>query len=212
MSQKSFRDRTRHRATILLRKLVQQPRILLYKLLSDGVLLGRPSIYQPLQVSGRGTIILDDSVKIGCFPSPHFFSSYSYLEARNQNARIVIGADVWINNAFTAVAEHTSISIGARALIGTNVEIYDSDFHGLLVGERGKSEPAWAKPVMIEEDVFIGSNVKILKGARIGKGAVVANSSVVVGNVPPSVVVAGVPARVVRRLDEMTLPAFTDQS
>ena len=70
--------------------------------------------------------------------------------------------------------------IGKRVLIGANVEILDSDFHGLNIKDRGFSKADWAKPVVIEDDVFLGSNVRVLKGLTIGRGSVIANSSVVV--------------------------------
>jgi galactoside O-acetyltransferase len=55
-------------------------------------------------------------------------------------------------------------------------------------------------PVIIEDDVFIGTQVMILKGTRIGKGSVVGAGSVVAGEIPPQVLVAGNPAQVLRQL------------
>lgn len=83
-------------------------------------------------------------------------------------------------------------------LIGTNVEIFDSDFHGIRIGDRKVSKAEWAKPVVIEDDVFIGSSVRVLKGVTIGRGAVIANSSLVVNDVPPSNVARGNPERVTK--------------
>jgi maltose O-acetyltransferase len=91
--------------------------------------------------------------------------------------------------------------IGANCHIGANVEILDSDFHGLRIEERSISKPEWAAPVVIEERVFVGSNVRILKGVRIGMGAVIANSSLVTSDIPPMGVAAGIPAKIIRMLD-----------
>jgi acetyltransferase-like isoleucine patch superfamily enzyme len=63
------------------------------------------------------------------------------------------------------------------------------------------SKPEWAAPVAIADDVFIGSNVRIMKGVSIGAGAVIANSSVVVSDIPANCVAAGNPARVVKVFD-----------
>jgi acetyltransferase-like isoleucine patch superfamily enzyme len=56
------------------------------------------------------------------------------------------------------------------------------------------------KEIIIEDDVWIASHCIIMKGVRIGKGAVVGAGSVVTKNIPPSVLVHGNPARVIKRL------------
>jgi acetyltransferase-like isoleucine patch superfamily enzyme len=170
----------------------------MYRWLSGARIQGSPILYQPLQAVGLGVIEFSEQVKIGVFPSPFFFSTYAYIEARNENARVSIGDDTWISNGFSAIAEHTSITIGQRVLIGSNVEIIDSDFHGIRVGDRKVSKAEWARPVVIEDDVFLGSSVRVLKGVTIGRGAVIANSSLVVSDVPPSTVSGGNPARVIK--------------
>jgi acetyltransferase-like isoleucine patch superfamily enzyme len=62
--------------------------------------------------------------------------------------------------------------------------------------------PALAAPVVIEDGCFVGASVTVLAGVTIGRRSFVAAGSVVTGNVPPGTLVAGVPARVVRRLEE----------
>jgi maltose O-acetyltransferase len=123
------------------------------------------------------------------------------LEARNKGASISIGNGTWINNDFRAIAEHTFISIGENCRIGGRVEMLDSDFHGLCVDQRDMSKAEWAAPVIVGNDVFIGSNVAILKGVRIGDGAVIAAGSIVTRDIPSRVVAAGNPARVVSSLN-----------
>jgi maltose O-acetyltransferase len=140
-------------------------------------------------------------VSIGVFPSPFFFSTYAYLEARQTSASISIGAGTWINNNFCAIAEHTSITIGKNCRIGANVEILDSDFHGIRIDERGLSSAEWARPVRVGDNVFIGSNVKIMKGVSIGSGSVIANGSVVSRDIPAGVVAGGNPVKVIKSLE-----------
>jgi acetyltransferase-like isoleucine patch superfamily enzyme len=82
--------------------------------------------------------------------------SCAYIEARYPNARICIGDGSWINDGFGALAEHTSIWIGGNVFIGVNVEIIDSDGHGLNVDQRHLPKPEWAKPVDVENDVLLG--------------------------------------------------------
>lgn len=200
MSPQSFASKVRRRLVRIACRLVQSPRILLYRLLSSATIQGTPTLYQPLQAVGLGIIKFSGAVKIGVFPSPLFFSAYAYIEARNSTASISIGDGTWINNGFSAIAEHTTITIGQRVLIGTNVEIFDSDFHGLQLNDRMTSKAEWAKPVVIEDDVFLGSNVRVLKGVTIGRGSVIANSSVVLKDIPPNVVAGGIPAKVLRAI------------
>ena len=192
--------RLRSRLALLAMRIVQRMRMMWYAALSTNVSVGRPVLHQPLQMAGSGTIRFHQNVRIGLFPSPGFLEGYAYIEARNPGAKVRVGSDTWINNGFRCIAEHTSITIGENCLIGANVEILDSDFHGLRLHERGVSKPEWAAPVVLEDNVFIGSNVRILKGVRIGTGSVIANSSVVIADIPPLVVAAGVPAKVIRSI------------
>ena len=58
--------------------------------------------------------------------------------------------------------------------------------------------------MIVEDDVLIGANAVVIEGVRIGRGAVVAAGAVVVNDVPENAVVAGCPARVIKRKDEKT--------
>ncbi|WP_240125138.1 acyltransferase [Thermomonas alba] len=188
----------RRRLALVAILIVQKLRIAWYFLLSTNRVSGHPVLHQPLQAAGAGVISFESSVRLGVFPSPGFLDSYAYIEARSPNAMVILGAGTWVNNGFRCIAEHSSIRIGRGCLIGANVEILDSDFHGIAPAERGISKPEWAAPVVVEDNVFIGSNVRILKGVRIGAGAVIANSAVVIADIPPMVVAAGIPAKVIR--------------
>lgn len=185
----------------LLTRIIRSARVRLYGILSSNTFQGNPHRFQPLQTMGEGKIIFEDCVKLGVFPSPTFFSTYVYIEARRSTAIVSVGYGTWINNNFRAVAEHTSIRIGKNCLIGANVEILDSDFHGVRVDQRMLSLPEWAKPVIIGDDVFIGSNVIITKGVEIGSGCIIANGAVVTKSVPAGVIAGGNPARVLREID-----------
>lgn len=178
--------------------LIGQVRVGVYRILSNNRIVGRVHLIQAVQCLGRGKISCGENSSIGYFPSPHFLSTYGYLEARNSTASISIGNGCFINNNFCAIAEHESIKIGDRCFFGYGVEILDSDFHGVRVVDRNKSRKEWARPVSIGNDVFIGSNVRILKGVCIGSGAVIANGAVVNINVPDNYIVRGNPAELVR--------------
>ena len=88
--------------------------------------------------------------------------------------------------------------VGARGTIGKNCHI------GAGAVVAGVLEPPSKQPVIIEDDVLVGANAVILEGVRIGKGSVVAAGAVVLEDVPPGVVVAGSPAKIVKVKDAKT--------
>ncbi|MCP1143865.1 2,3,4,5-tetrahydropyridine-2,6-dicarboxylate N-acetyltransferase [Lysinibacillus endophyticus] len=115
------------------------------------------------------------------------------------NAVIMMGA---IINIGAEIGEKTMIDMGAvlggRATVGKNCHI------GAGTVLAGVIEPPSATPVIIEDDVVIGANAVVLEGVRVGKGAVVAAGAIVISDVEPYTVVGGVPARVLKQLDEKT--------
>ncbi|SOB91933.1 2,3,4,5-tetrahydropyridine-2,6-dicarboxylate N-acetyltransferase [Ureibacillus xyleni] len=115
------------------------------------------------------------------------------------NAVIMMGA---IINIGAEIGEKTMIDmgvvLGGRATVGKNCHI------GAGTVLAGVIEPPSATPVIIEDDVVIGANAVVLEGVRVGKGAVVAAGAIVISDVEPYTVVGGVPARVLKQLDEKT--------
>lgn len=114
-------------------------------------------------------------------------------------ARLVVGSHFGMTGGTICCAD--SITIGDHVTVGANTTIVDTDFHPLDPVDR-KMHPAEAKtaPIVIEDGVFIGMNCLILKGVTIGKGSVIGAGSVVTKSIPPGVVAAGNPARVIRTL------------
>jgi galactoside O-acetyltransferase len=174
-------------------------RIWKYQLFSDcAIVLGKPNLFHPLLMKGKGKITFGRNVQIGVTSSPNFYSHYCYLEAREIESEIYIGDNVAINNNFSAVA-FSKINIQKNVLIGLNCSIVDSDGHHLAIDKRNEVNPK-SETVSIGENVFIGSNVVILKGVTIGKNSVIGNSAVVTKNIPENVVAVGNPAIVIRNL------------
>lgn len=180
--------------------LIQRVRIRFYQFISTCHLIGLPNRNQPVHCVGLGSIEFIGQVNFGVFPSPFFYNGCCYIEARNSSAKISFGNGTWINNNFVAISDHKSITIGNNVLIGTSVEIYDSSFHGLEPDRRGFNPPNQSSPVVVEDNVLIGSNVKILKGVTIGRDSVIANGSIVTKSIPPGVVAGGNPAKVLKQL------------
>jgi acetyltransferase-like isoleucine patch superfamily enzyme len=130
---------------------------------------------------GGGTLRVGDNVQI--------FRGVLLLLGLPQ-AEIELADRVFINYDTKLMAARR-IYIGPGSSISWNVSIMDSDFHQI----DGEGEPA---PVHIGEHVLIGAHAVILKGVRIGDGAVVAAGSLVNSDVPPGALVAGSPATVRR--------------
>ena len=116
-----------------------------------------------------------------------------------RNAVIMMGA---IINIGAVIGEGTMIDMGAvlggRATVGKNCHV------GAGAVLAGDIEPASATPVIVEDGVLIGANAVVIEGVHIGPGAVVAAGAVVIEDVPADTVVAGCPARVIKRKDETT--------
>lgn len=114
------------------------------------------------------------------------------------NAKIKIGDHCGFSG--TVIAASDSITIGDRVLCGANCTIVDTDRHPLDPKARAIKERSEAFPVVIEDDVFLGMNVVVLKGCTIGRGTVVAANSVVTNSLPPGVLAGGMPARVLKHM------------
>jgi 2,3,4,5-tetrahydropyridine-2-carboxylate N-succinyltransferase/tetrahydrodipicolinate N-acetyltransferase len=142
-------------------------------------------------------------------------SAIALLDTKDINARIEPGAIIRdraeigegavvmmgaVINIGAFVGAGTMIDMGAilggRATVGKNCHI------GAGAVLAGVIEPPSATPVVVEDDVLIGANAVVLEGVRVGRGAVVAAGAVVVEDVPPETVVAGVPARIIKRVQD----------
>lgn len=116
------------------------------------------------------------------------------------NVVIMMGASI---NIGAVIGDNTMIDmntvLGGRATVGKNCHI------GAGAVLAGVIEPPSASPVIVEDDVVIGANAVVLEGVRIGKGAVVAAGAIVVEDVAPNTVVAGIPARFIKKKDQKTM-------
>jgi len=125
----------------------------------------------------------------------------SILATWSARGEIRLGEDV--NMTGTTICAQERVLIGSHIRIGANCTIIDTDFHPVEAGaRRAAPREGLAKGVLIEDDVFIGTQALVLKGTHLGKGCVVGAGSVVTGVFPPGTVIAGNPARVVRSIGE----------
>lgn len=123
------------------------------------------------------------------------------LQTHLRSASIIIGSKVGLNGT-SIVCRSTSICIGDGTIIAPNVVIMDSPYHRLWPAEARLTYEGNGvdQPVVIENNVWIGSQVLILPGTHIGQGAVIGARSVVNGKIPPNCLAVGSPAKVVREL------------
>ncbi|MHC5907266.1 DapH/DapD/GlmU-related protein [Streptomyces sp. S6] len=120
---------------------------------------------------------------------PPFFTEYGL--------GTTFGGRVFVNQGCTFM-DKGGIRIGDGVMIAPKVSLITGG-HPLPLAER-REFLTWA-PILIEDDVWIGTAAVITQGVTIGAGAVVAAGAVVTRDVPPGTMVAGVPARVVKTID-----------
>lgn len=114
---------------------------------------------------------------------------------------ITVGNNVFIN-ACCCFQDQGGISIGDGTLIGHGVVLATIN-HGFPPEERGDNYPT---PIAIGRNVWIGSHATILPGVTIGDGAIVAAGAVVNRDVPPNVIVGGVPAKLIKKVPGSVSP------
>lgn len=126
------------------------------------------------------------------------FSPYDHFTFKT----IELGDYVAIGPGASFIASESSITIGNKVMFGPGVTIRGGNHNTSVIGKYmydvREKRPEDDVPVVIEDDVWVGTNVTILKGVRVGRGSIIAAGAVVNKNVPPYSIVAGVPAKVIK--------------
>lgn len=134
--------------------------------------------------------------------------SRTIIVTRAPRAEISIGNNVGISGA--TIYARKKITIGDNTCIGGNCKILDNDFHPIEVEKRncllmdpngGDSDLVSAREIKIGKNCFVGCNSIILKGTVLGDGCVVGAGAVVAGKFEDNCVIAGNPAKVIRKLE-----------
>jgi galactoside O-acetyltransferase len=143
-------------------------------------------VSSPLVIKGGKSIVLG-----------HHFSTLGivYLFA-NDGGRLQIGNNCSINVNVQIGAASGNILIGNNVMIGPNVVIRASN-HGMQKSALMQNQPHTYGIIEIGDDVWIGANCVFLDGTNVGKGCVIAASSVVRGDIPPFSICAGTPLKII---------------
>ncbi len=114
------------------------------------------------------------------------------ISTHSASAAIEIGDNCGFSG--TVIGAAKSITIHENVRCGSNTVITDFDWH---INDRRSGNP---KEIVIEENVWLGLNCVVLKGSRIGQNSLIGANSVVVSSIPPNVIAAGNPCRIIKDL------------
>ena len=158
---------------------------------------------------GKGTVffkpqfikLFGSNISVGDFPTfisaPDDYIQITSWDAGEWNGEVDIGRYVLISPGVRIMAAD-KISIGDSCMFGHGACITDADWHGIY--DRAKPVGN-TRPVIFEDNVWIGDSAIICKGVTIGKNSIIGAGAVVTKDVPPNSVYAGNPAILVKKLE-----------
>ena len=152
------------------------------------------------KIYDRLIMIIYRSLFAKCGKNVLFYPTKSDLLYRN----MFIGNNVRIGTGASFIASVSYIEIGNNVMFGPNVTIrggnHSSHILGKLMTDYKLSDKLTTddEPVIIENDVWVGTGAIILKGVHIGRGAIIAAGAVVTKNIPPYAIAGGVPAKILK--------------
>lgn len=175
---------------------------------ADGVLPANVSLGEHTVVTGAGAFRRFMSTRDGALAIGAHATMDGVQFALGAEAQATIGDYCYFTNVVLLC--ELELTIGRYVVIGWNTTITDTDFHPIAPAERVRDAVACSplgqgrprpeilrRPVVIEDDVWIGPNAAIMKGVRIGAGSFIEPGAILTADVPPFSRVAGNPARVI---------------
>lgn len=170
-------------------------------LLNNIDLQGSVNVKGFVQIFNKGEILIGKNCTInsGSRYNPIGGDTITRFITRN-NGKIILGNNVGISNSTFVSAK--KIIIGDNTIIGGSCKIWDTDFHSIYSLDRSfKPEKGInSQAIIIGKNCFIGASSIILKGVSIGDNAVVAAGSIVTKDVDKNTIVAGSPAKLIKKI------------
>lgn len=171
--------------------------ILRFKIKSQGIRLGKNSKFFGLSTFVRfpySEIIIGDNVILRSNEVANLIgiNRRCIFSTHSKNSKLNIGNNCGFSG--TVIGVFDNITIGNNVRCGANTLITDSDWH---LDDYRSGAP---QPIIIEDNVWLGVNSVVLKGVTIGKNSVIGANSVVTKNIPPNVIAAGNPCRVIKEI------------
>ena len=174
-----FRFRIQYRAGSSLRKWYWQ---------AQGAQIGTGTRVPPLYIIWPHQLFLGENCVL------EHGISFKYAGFWKPGPSIVLRDRVFVGNGCEFnIRQH--LQIGSDCLIGSGCKFIDHD-HGIALDSGPMNSQAGSEAaIVVEEDVWLGVNVVVLKGVTIGTGAIVGAGAIVTKSIPPNEIWAGVPAR-----------------
>lgn len=178
--------------------------ILRFYLYLNGVTCGRgiktmkslPKLFK----DDNSSIVIGNNVTFNNYTNTSWYCRCSLISRKG--GKLIIGDKTGLNGC--EIVCEKSINIGCHVMIGGGCKIFDTDFHP--TDWRMRRDPALCTngntaDVVIEDDVFIGTNCIVEKGVTIGKRSIIAAGSVVTHSIPPDMIAGGVPCKIIKHLE-----------
>ncbi len=158
-------------------------------------------IYGKIFLRNKGQFIIGDNctLKSGIYQNPVGTNHRLIIDVKNGGI-LTLGNNVGISNCVIICFEN--ISLEDNVMVGSSVQIYDSDHHSLNLKKRLSEEDddIKNKSVLLKNGCFIGANSIILKGVTVGENSIIGAGSVVTKDIPDNEIWAGNPAKFIRKL------------
>ena len=158
-----------------------------------------PNCHQKVYITGKGKVTIGEKCSFGFQLGGRNKYGTIELQPRTINAHIQIGDHVSTNNNLF-ICSSNQIIIGNNTLIGEGVTLMDFEAHGIHPEQR--NQVGTIGKIVIGHNVWIGNNVTILKNSVIGDNCVIATGAVVCSIFPKNVIIGGVPAKIIKRIDD----------
>jgi acetyltransferase-like isoleucine patch superfamily enzyme len=163
---------------------------------ASGVELGQQAVFYgnaKFQKSADARIIIGNRCVFRSSPTSNLIGiNRPCIISAFKEAELLIGDNCGFSG--TVLGCFKRITIGDNVRCGANTLITDSDWH------EGDPRSSGPRQVFIEDNVWLGVNSLVLKGARIGKNSVIGAGSIVTGEIPSNVIAAGTPCKVIKSL------------